>query len=686
MGMGVLHRVGLLAGAGVIVASSAVLWPGVAHAGTAAQAGPQHRAWTRDAGVASHAAPATTARHAGHETIDERLQALGVDPSRAIVERGLRNYVGPRCPGRGWSCTSSARPVVQIAGNGGANHAVCPRRGPCVVVQVASGTAGNTVDCVHRTGAAQSCTISQTSISGHNRAHVIEWVIRTGLAQSVSQAITITQVSTSGENTANVLQATRLFATSATSGAVAESVDAHQTIAITQDSQSGSNVVQGPVWRSALVQDQLVVERATSAAGVTQSADGETAGPNLSLDIQQNEATANATGTNYSSFRQMGLLRTTAVTRSGPVAQDESTTAGGLYATLDQFSTGLSRSYAAQSETQYEAASTTPGGATLPSGTIQTQVGPVRCCSQQASNPSDAFGVTQRSTQCAGTAALTCTEGDNADSDQLNTITGACQTSGNCTVGQTAVVDGMTTTATKSGSSVSSTTSCVGSVCNGGSTPVASIGAVCVNGLTIALNGAVDWKGAVPGSVAIDWGDGVLDRSSSMPSAHRYATAGSYTVKVTAAGAGAPGSASTTVTVGSKVSTCSYTFVPVAPIAASSSLAFGQSVTFAVEVDQRGEPLSGAPVWLGFATWSDGPHGGATAGGSATALSGTAQVFVTGAGGASPGQVDITYTAPSSSSKGRDVVTAAEAPDPWTSGVVRKDGYTYGCDTDACDN
>ena len=36
------------------------------------------------------------------------LRSIHVDPRGVVIQRGVRNYAGPDCPGKGWSCTSTA--------------------------------------------------------------------------------------------------------------------------------------------------------------------------------------------------------------------------------------------------------------------------------------------------------------------------------------------------------------------------------------------------------------------------------------------------------------------------------------------------------------------------------------------------------------------------------------------------
>src|SRR4029450_4620590 len=63
----------------------------------------------------------------------EYLRSLGSSPGGGGVRRGVRNYAGPRCPGKRWTCTRSHR-VVQIAKHRGKNRFRCSAA-RCSVVQ-----------------------------------------------------------------------------------------------------------------------------------------------------------------------------------------------------------------------------------------------------------------------------------------------------------------------------------------------------------------------------------------------------------------------------------------------------------------------------------------------------------------------------------------------------------------------
>jgi hypothetical protein len=81
----------------------------------------------------------------------------------------------------------------------------------------------------------------------------------------------------------------------------------------------------------------------------------------------------------------------------------------------------------------------------------------------QTGNGSDTFTINQTSKQDSD-------QGNSNGSTQMNTIQGDCSTPGNCTVSQTATVDGQTTTSTQTGQNVNAQTTCAGSDCTPGGT------------------------------------------------------------------------------------------------------------------------------------------------------------------------------------------------------------------------
>src|SRR5262245_12744867 len=149
------------------------------------------------------------------------LRSIHVRAKGVVIQRGLRNYAGAHCPGKGWSCAVTRHTVVQIAKRGGQNRFVC-KSSKCVVVQI-SGTShgfyasgrrlastaapnkggGNSGVCVKNgsgspTGSGQSCTIIQSG-SGPNTAVVWESSQKVaGLTTSLTFTAVITQTATGG--------------------------------------------------------------------------------------------------------------------------------------------------------------------------------------------------------------------------------------------------------------------------------------------------------------------------------------------------------------------------------------------------------------------------------------------------------------------------------------------------------
>ncbi|MEP6639994.1 MAG: hypothetical protein ABJC39_11635 [Chloroflexota bacterium] len=306
----------------------------------------------------------------------------------------------------------------------------------------------------------------------------------TGLTQNASQTAQIVQTATGGpgpsanSNTTCVLQKTTIDGSTQVGKngmPITVTLDAHQSISIKQDSLNGDNAVKnanavtGACDTSALTQSQSLTSKASGPASITQKENAAASGPNLLLDIEQNQSSGFlgiANGQNTSAFSQTSTQAASAGTVAGPVSQTQSTApGGGLQANVNQFSHGLSTSTATQTESQCEHA--TPTNATpatcdasthaqIPPGYTlsQAQYGPVRCCSNQADNSGDMFTVTQTSTQSNDSGA-----------NQTNDVQADCTTSGTCTATQTTTVNGTTTTNAQTGSDVHTQTTCSGSDC-----------------------------------------------------------------------------------------------------------------------------------------------------------------------------------------------------------------------------
>jgi hypothetical protein len=443
------------------------------------------------------------------------LRAIGVNPHHFVIQRGIRNYAGAKCPGAGWSCTSTAHPVIQIASAGGFNTFQCTTAS-CAVVQVSAPTAKpnpNLATCIKTTGVTQSCSITQSSTTAPNKAIVVETANKvSGLTQAASQTATITQSAASGSNTACAYQTMNVDGSTVAKRGVPVNValEGHQAISITQDSASGGNSVgnaESPLSNGVydcnaanpLTQSQTLTSKATGSGSIVQSENASSNEANLSLDIKQNQTTGFkgvASGANTASFSQTNTLTAVAATSGDPVTQVQgSAPDGGLLASVKQFSHDASTIDANQTETQCEHAENsgsldTSGFPTLteyclaasqnplPSGWMQVQRGPLRKDpsdpSTQGDNSADAFTVDQDSTQKNDTG-----------NDQTNTVQGDCSTSGtSCTVSQDTTVNGAHENNTQTGSSVNTQVSCSGDDC----TPSGGGSVVSVSGTGVSAS------------------------------------------------------------------------------------------------------------------------------------------------------------------------------------------------------
>src|SRR5439155_5301321 len=129
---------------------------------------------------------------------------------------------------------------------------------------------------------------------------------------------------------------------------VLATLDGHQTLTINQDSAHGANRAdQSAVTTSGglcdtnplhdrMIQSQTISQTATGSAKITQLENTLGSGPNLDLDIEQNQSDGfgETSGTNKAAFSQDNVLTAIARTPNGPVIQTQSTANGGLQAKL----------------------------------------------------------------------------------------------------------------------------------------------------------------------------------------------------------------------------------------------------------------------------------------------------------------------------------------------------------------
>jgi hypothetical protein len=452
-------------------------------------------------------------------SIAHYLRSIHVNPKGMVIQRGLRNYAGPRCPGRGWKCALTLHAVVQIARKGGMNRFLC-RTARCAVLQVAATSAKmNKAVCIRTTGLGASCSITQTSATNNNQAVIYENAGKqSGLTQTASYTASITQQATgaSNTNTACVTQNINIDgSTTRTKGTpVTVTLEAHQSVKIKQDSlgtngnggnfaQSGADAT-GNCFGTAVAQSQTLTSTANGSGPITQNENAaSTACPdgnptpdyfNMCLDIEQNQGIGHgvASGPNNATFTQTNMLQAIANSPAGPISQTQSSSSanqgsadGGLVGTVNQDSSGLSTASSTQTETQCEDAAKSgltscdrhdADASEAPDSLTQMQYGPEGLANfphkrrgrhfyktlkglgsaSQTGNGNDTFTITQTSNQ---------DDDQGTGSTQTNVVQGDCNTPGNCTVTQHTNVDGQTTTNTQSGQNVNTSTNCTGSTC-----------------------------------------------------------------------------------------------------------------------------------------------------------------------------------------------------------------------------
>lgn len=396
---------------------------------------------------ASGAATSTKAQTSSKINVSTRaavihyLRSIHVSTKHVVIQRGLRNYAGANCPGKGWTCAGTRHTVVQITKQGGQNRYACTTA-KCAVVQLASGSSAlhaapkpppppNTASCIKTTGITQSCTINQPSNSGTNTA--IVWMVTpklTGLTQSSLYTASITQGPTSATGSSNnnlacVNQSVWLDGSTTKTNSASTTVtnDNHESIFIQQNSLIGSNTVQGAVNNgttlnpipacggtgSTMTQDEKLTSTVVSKGSITQLQN--TAAPfinpqtglaiaNVVTDVEQNQDIngfsgfmGHASGVNTANFEQSSNQSAIANTVSGrTVTQQQNANvpnapySGGV-GTINQDSSALSTANVTQTETQCEDAiisSTTPTNCDMthhdpPAGIAltQTQYGPL---------------------------------------------------------------------------------------------------------------------------------------------------------------------------------------------------------------------------------------------------------------------------------------------------------------------
>lgn len=399
---------------------------------------------TKDVASVERSSGATRMDLSTRAAVRRYLRSLGIAASRVVVQRGVQNYAGPRCPGKGWTCTTS-RTVVQIARSGGKNRFECTNGADsasgsdqaCTIVQV--GPAANVARCVERTrnpNSVQTCTIVQSNDSRRNRAFVFQVSDQEarGGTQDGLQTAKVTQTNASGANRVEITQKIEQSLRRTGGGeAINQIQDGHLWIAVHQTSESGDN-------RSTFHQAQRQRARAADAPSITQlqntgEHDNSDICPlvtdslaNACVQVVQESDSGKIRSWGSQSFRQRQEARDTETGAQMQGLVDP--TQGGGDHFFRQTSSGISRAFSRQTERLRQIAKNT-GGLT------KTQHGPFRkgTDSSQEGNEADRIKIEQRSTLLSA-----------ADAIQTDLLLGGFVTSGHGIVRQRASIQGHVTT------------------------------------------------------------------------------------------------------------------------------------------------------------------------------------------------------------------------------------------------
>jgi hypothetical protein len=191
------------------------------------------------------------------------LTSIGVDPAAVLIQRGLKNYAGPRCPGAGWNCTTATK-VVQVAQPGGENRFECgdaalfgadplaaslagyAPTGACFAIQ--DGQLGtNTIDVRHErsneNNETLTCVPDSTQMTeggqNHFNCHLVIHVKGSQLVQTATEIAGINQEAIGGGNHSNIHLEISLTST-VKAPAGDQKQDGHQSAVVNQTATMGA--------------------------------------------------------------------------------------------------------------------------------------------------------------------------------------------------------------------------------------------------------------------------------------------------------------------------------------------------------------------------------------------------------------------------------------------------------------
>jgi hypothetical protein len=372
----------------------------------------------------SGAATINLSTHAG---VVSYLRSLGIDPRGVVVQRGAHNYVGPSCPGRGWTCTTAKR-VLQIAASpGSSNTFVCTGNTStapdCVIVQ-SSTTGTNSATCQESSAdpnANQSCQVRQNNTSGANKVTITQTVnTATGSSQSPTQYAGVLQSNVDGANTLTLGQGITAKVNQV-DGTGTQTQNNHQGVYISQ-SNGGTGANTAGVNQS---QDLKALAEQRPSITQNQNTDGDV---NTNISLSQ----SSGSGANQATVNQSNVYVGNVQQAATAFQQQGSSGSSGEAEFFNQSSGGGANSIGGQqSESQTQRADQI-GSST------QLQYGPQWADPDQSGGGSaDKYNLSQSSTQ---NATSPDTQDDNQYAD--------CSTDGNCTATQSITQNGFRSTNT----------------------------------------------------------------------------------------------------------------------------------------------------------------------------------------------------------------------------------------------
>lgn len=305
------------------------------------------------------------------QAVNTYLRSLGVNPVGVVVQRGMRNYAGPYCPGQGWTCTKATR-VLQIAKVGGNNTVDCPggdQTGSdstdqvCTITQ--SGPGSNTATCTERSTAplmAQDCTITQT---GTNNSAMVMQTIDT-LGGSTTQNSTQTAEVTQNGDT-NSSSISQQIHQKQNGGSGTQSQDNEQSATVCQGAIEGCTATNTGSNSSRISQSVFAELHATGSATQSQ----ETGANNVCADFDLcANVTQSSIGSNSSNLSQQQHLL--GVANTLPVTQTQGNGDNGVEHHFDQNPAGTNTANV-QQQIDYDLHG--------PPSAVQSQDPRASCCS-----------------------------------------------------------------------------------------------------------------------------------------------------------------------------------------------------------------------------------------------------------------------------------------------------------------